>query len=176
MKKYILLLIAIILLAGCSSKKLEDINTGPYQIKEEAVIYNHKIVITNVYFLDKFCILHDGEDCLVYRESSNGKYLVIDVKLSSNGGLTISPISQYFELQDKSGNKRSEGLITSLDDPLPDDLAPGNTISGEIYFDVEESDSYSLFYNYYDGTNDLDIEFIIQNKNINQYVLERDYY
>lgn len=174
MKKIVyslLVFLAIFTLTGCTEtvSKDEDGNLKTeFSISETATVNDTKIKINSVKKLDKECSWEFDGECQSYTEPSNDYFLIIDVTIENTGDedLTISSMMS-FDLKDSNGEKGSYALLTeSITSQLDDTLMPGDTLKGQIAYDVKDSEKYNFYY--LDSLIDDQIKFIINKTDITQ--------
>lgn len=134
MKKIIgLLLISILMLAGCSTKSVQAEVNVPYN-------YNDKVecTLTDYYYGDYRV---DEEMDLNF-----DKYLAVDLSFTNTTNQTLSITTlNNFSLADNSSTRRHV-LIDENKKDFKDDLPAGETWNITLVFPVNESDSYTLYY------------------------------
>ncbi|MCM3155565.1 DUF4352 domain-containing protein [Priestia megaterium] len=138
------------LLAGCSTsvedassdtgskqeaKKEESAKDKVYKIGDTVKVDGLKITLTKAEFTSPN----------QYTKAENGKVLTVDVATENTGDTQAFIDNTDFNLYDKDGNK-VEQYFGYDDMAISGDVNKGRKMSGKLYFDVPEQDSYEIVY------------------------------
>lgn len=175
MKKILLgslsLLMTISLLTGCietTSKDEEGNKKTEFSISETATVNSTKIKINSVKKVLKECSWEYDGKCQSYTEPKNEFFLVIDLTIENTGDkeLAISSIMS-FELKSSDGEKAEQSyMLESIKSQLDGTIMAGDSLKGQIAYDVKQSDKYNFYYE--DSLLDSPIKFVINNSDITE--------
>jgi len=144
---------------------------------EKAILNDMEISINQIYKLKNFCMSYFDNECLIERTSSKDTYLIINITIKNKTTNTYSLLSNYFKLTDSTNNTYTEGMINDLDSPLSDEIKAGETVTGEIYFDTNLTDNFTLSYEHYsNGKKTANVEFTFPKENIVEYQPQKEEY
>lgn len=129
----------IAILTACSeageNQEKEKVKQETYNIGDTVSINGLEITINSAKFVEL------PEYAL---QPENERIIEIDVSVKNNKDEKQFVDNTQFELFDEEGNMLEQ--YYGLDKPLSGDLRTGKKITGKVYFDVNESNLYELYY------------------------------
>lgn len=167
----VIIFVIMLGLTGCTDTVSTDEDGNAkteFSISETATVNDTKVTINSVTRIDNECSWEWEGECQSYTEPDNDYFLLIDLTIENTGTdeLAISSMMS-FDLRDSNGERGSYALLTeSITSQLDGTLMAGDTLKGQIAFDVKESDSYNFYY--LDSLVDDQIKFIINQSDITQ--------
>lgn len=150
-----LLLIFNLFITGCINKHSNNNNennnnniTQTYSIGDSVTIDKTEITLNSVTKKNNFCLINHEDKCFSYNEPRNDYYLIIDItiKNDSNQNLEISSLLN-FEIKDSNLEKGEYTLLSNkLIEPIDGFIMSNESLSGQIVYDVKESEKYFFYY------------------------------
>lgn len=168
--KYLLLLfVSLLLLTGCvdtESTNEKGEKTRTFNVSETAKVNNTIFKINSIKKIEKECMFEFDGKCSSWNEPENDFFLVIDLTIENNGeeDLAISSMIS-FDLKDIDGVKGNYAILTeSVKSQLDGTVMPGDKLSGQIGYDVKNSNEYNFYF--IDSLLDSPIKFIFNQTDI----------
>lgn len=176
MRKTLLKMSTIFLLficvTGCYATTTSSDEKGnskkEFSITETATVNKTKIKVNSVKKILNECSWEYDGQCQSYTEPENNFFLLLDLTIENNGDeeLNVSSIAS-FELKNSSGEKGKYSFSTkSVTSQLDGSVMSGDSLKGQILYDVKESNEYYFYYK--DSLIDDSIKFVIKNSDITE--------
>ena len=165
------LLMAMSLLTGCTDTISHDEKGNDkteFSFGETATVNSTTIKINSVKKVLKECFLEYNGQCQSYTEPKNEFFLVIDLTIenTSDKELAISSLLS-FELKTPDGEKCEQSyMLKSIESQLDGTVMSGDSLKGQIAYDVKQSNEYNFYYK--DSLLDNSIKFIINHSDITE--------
>lgn len=164
-----LFIAAVFITTGCTETVSTNSNGDAqteFEFGEVATVNDTEIQINSVTKIMSECLYEYNGECWSESTPSNDYYLVFDVTIVNNSDeeLSISSLLS-FNIKDENGEQGSYALLTnSVTSQLDDSIMAGDTLKGQIAYDVKESEYYYFYYQ--DTLLDDSIKFIIDSSDI----------
>jgi len=146
MKHIIVALVITALLSGCSEQPVSKIDSQPQAKKQVASkeVYGvgNLVKIGSTQVIIKTARLKEGN---AYALPKKGKVLELEVEGHNLGNQSWFLSDADFNLYDKTGAKL-ESYFGFDDLPLSGEVNKGKKVSGKLFYDVPEAESYELIY------------------------------
>ncbi|MFN7251943.1 MAG: DUF4352 domain-containing protein [Anaerobacillus sp.] len=158
----ILLALSLLTIAGCGDKPSEGTTTEPTNNSKETTEQKEKVDQENKVLklgetgrmkdtlgehditINSFEILEEYEGNKPY--SSNTWFVVVDATINNLGEKALDSFTitrtRLFDL-DSNGGSNEESFTV-----FPEEIQPGETVSGQIIFDIPKSSSYELVFGF----------------------------
>ena len=164
-----LVLLLAVMLTGCTTTTSSDEDgqsKREFNVSETAIVNNTRITINSVTKLEQDCFFEFNGECSHWSTPDNDFFIVIDLTIENTGSndLAISSI-MTFDLKDNDGVQGKYAfLMDAIKSQLDGSVMPGDKLTGQIAYDVSESDVYNFYFR--DSLLDSPIKFIIQKSDI----------
>lgn len=155
--------------SGCTDTSSTDADGNAqteFEFDEVAIVNDTQISINSATKITSECSWEYDGECMSENTPDNDYFLVIDVTIVNNSDEELSISSMIsFNLKDETGEQASYAWLTeSVTSQLDDSIMPGDTLKGQIAYDVNESDYYYFYYQ--DSLLDDNIKFVINSSDI----------
>ena len=137
--KIVLIIVGVLLVIGIVG--VIYLNSLFYEMNEKITIKNENITLT-VKNVETYTIENEYED-IGLPSLIAGDYFRIKVEITNNGNQKYNRVPSNFILIDKDGNRAVSSLVLldeDVDNLLPDNILPNQTITGFLYFERDLGD------------------------------------
>jgi hypothetical protein len=175
LNKFIMILfLALFLITGCGEEAESILDDGlpkvktEYKLLETASIDGTKISINSVKKVLNECTFEYEGECMGYTEPTYDYFLLIDLTVE-NESFEDLPISSMmsFSLKTSNGDQGEYAfLFKSVKTQLDAKIVPGDSLTGQIAYDVKESETYYFYYQ--DALLNNAIKFVINASDIDE--------